>query len=229
MLSNLLRFSRQAARLAPAAAPQLSAARSKHTLPDLPYKCSALEPVISQEIMELHHSKHHATYVNNLNAAEEQLRECVQQGTGSLLVWSTQHTTVSYIQTYHIWPNHSRSLHLLCTLSLVDKNSSIQKTLTLHSSHTLPTGDVSGMIAMQGAIKFNGGGHLNHSIFWNNLSPSGGGSPSGELATAIERDFGSFDNFKTQLSAKTVAIQGSGWGWLVSVMGVADEGCVGGW
>ena len=88
MLSSLLRFSLQAARLAPAAAPQLSTARSKHTLPDLPYECSALEPVISGEIMELHHSKHHATYVNNLNVAEKQLRECVQQGTGSLLVWS---------------------------------------------------------------------------------------------------------------------------------------------
>lgn len=72
------------------------------------------------------------------------------------------------------------------------------------------------MIAVQGAVKFNGGGHLNHSIFWCNLSPNGGGSPTGELANAIERDFGSFDNLKTQLSAKTVAIQGSGWGWLVS-------------
>ena len=78
-------------------------------------------------------------------------------------------------------------------------------------------GNVSGMIAVQGAMKFNGGGHLNHSIFWCNLSPNGGGVPTGDLANAIERDFGSFDNLKTQMSAKTVAIQGSGWGWLVSL------------
>ena len=54
--------------------------RQKHTLPNLPYDCKALEPVISGEIMELHHNKHHATYVNNLNAAEEQLRKCMESG-----------------------------------------------------------------------------------------------------------------------------------------------------
>ncbi len=85
------------------------------------------------------------------------------------------------------------------------------------------------MIAVQGAIKFHGGGHINHSIFWNNLSPNGGGLPSGDLAVAIQRDFGSFDNFKTQLSAKTVAIQGSGWGWLVSGLTCVCVGLVGEW
>jgi len=128
--------------------------RSKHTLPSLPYDYKALEPAIAGEIMELHHSKHHATYVNNLNTAEDQLKECIEKG------------------------------------------------------------DVSGMISVQGALKFNGGGHINHSIFWTNLAPGGGGKPDGELLAAIERDFGSFDNFKTQMTAKTVAIQGSGWGWL---------------
>lgn len=59
----------------------LALSRSKHSLPQLPYGCKALEPVISGEIMELHHSKHHATYVNNLNAAEEQLEQCVKEGT----------------------------------------------------------------------------------------------------------------------------------------------------
>ena len=69
---------------------------------------------------------------------------------------------------------------------------------------------------MQGALKFNGGGHLNHSIFWKNLSPNGGGEPSvgGSLAELIKTNFGSFEDFKKEFVTKTVAIQGSGWGWL---------------
>jgi Fe-Mn family superoxide dismutase len=64
-------------------------------------------------------------------------------------------------------------------------------------------------------LRFNAGGHVNHSIFWQNLAPVGkNGEPSAELKQAIERDFGSFDNMKNQLSAMTVAVQGSGWGWL---------------
>ncbi|KAI8439257.1 hypothetical protein MSG28_013096 [Choristoneura fumiferana] len=118
------------------------ACRQKHSLPDLPYEYSALEPVISREIMSLHHSKHHATYVANLNAAEEKLAA-----------------------------------------------------------------------AQAKALKFNGGGHINHSIFWQNLSASGG-KPSATLAKAIEQDFGSLDNMKNQLAAASVAVQGSGWGWL---------------
>ncbi len=73
------------------------------------------------------------------------------------------------------------------------------------------------MIALQQAIKFNGGGHVNHSIFWTNLMPiaeGGGQLPEGSLKKAIEMEFGSVDQFKEQLSAKSVAIQGSGWGWL---------------
>lgn len=68
-------------------------------------------------------------------------------------------------------------------------------------------------IALAPAIKFNGGGHLNHSIFWQNLSP-GKSEPSPELCSAINNSFGSLENLKKQLSAVTVAIQGSGWGWL---------------
>lgn len=78
-------------------------------------------------------------------------------------------------------------------------------------------GDVTSIIQLQQAIKFNGGGHLNHSIFWENLAPpskGGGGEPSGELATLIDNKFGSFDAMKKQLSGSTVAVQGSGWGWL---------------
>ncbi|KAL3316847.1 Superoxide dismutase [Mn], mitochondrial [Cichlidogyrus casuarinus] len=126
----------------------------KHTLPDLPYDYNALEPVISAEIMQLHHSKHHSTYVNNLNVAEEQLAEAIHKQ------------------------------------------------------------DISKIIALHSAIKFNGGGHINHSIFWQNLSPNGGGEPEGRLASAIQKEFGSFEEFKKKMSASTVAVQGSGWGWL---------------
>ncbi len=79
------------------------------------------------------------------------------------------------------------------------------------------TGDVEKMISLQSALKFNGGGHINHSIFWNNLAPknSGGGEPpAGELAEAIKQQFGSLEKLIEEMSAKTAAIQGSGWGWL---------------
>lgn len=125
----------------------------KHTLPELPYEYKALEPVISGEIMSLHHSKHHATYVNNLNVAEEKLAQATEKN------------------------------------------------------------DINTIIALAPALKFNGGGHINHSIFWNNLSPNGG-EPSKELCDAINRDFGSLENMKNMLSAASVGVQGSGWGWL---------------
>nr|AWT97555.1 manganese superoxide dismutase [Eurytemora pacifica] len=125
-----------------------------HQLPDLPYDYNALEPVISAEIMQIHHSKHHATYVANLNVVEEKLSDAVAKN------------------------------------------------------------DESAVIGLHGALKFNGGGHLNHSIFWQNLCPGGSGEPTGELADAIIRDFGSIQAMKDKLSASTVAVQGSGWGWL---------------
>lgn len=91
-------------------------------------------------------------------------------------------------------------------------NAALEK---YHEAET--KGDVATMIALQQAIRFNGGGHVNHSIFWTNLAPAsqgGGGNPSGELAQAIQKQFGSLDSFIEKFSAKTVAIQGSGWGWL---------------
>jgi Fe-Mn family superoxide dismutase len=124
-------------------------------LPELPYDFSALEPVISAEIMQLHYSKHHQAYVTNLNAALEKYQEASEKN------------------------------------------------------------DVAAMIALQQAIRFNGGGHVNHSIFWTNLAPKGkGGAPSGELAKAIVAEFGSVEACMEKLSQLTVAIQGSGWGWL---------------
>jgi len=134
---------------------QCTQRRSKATLPDLPYDYSALEPVISPEIMQLHHSKHHQTYVNNYNVATDKLAEAVEKG------------------------------------------------------------DASAIIGLQGALKFNGGGNINHSIFWQNLCPEkDSGQPEGELLEAINRDFGSVQAMQDKLSASTVAVQGSGWGWL---------------
>ncbi|KAF5384327.1 hypothetical protein D9615_003199 [Tricholomella constricta] len=129
-------------------------AASLHTLPDLPYAYNALEPHISEEIMKLHHTKHHQTYVNGLNAAEE---------------------------------------------AYAKADSTKEK------------------ISLQAALKFNGGGHINHSLFWKNLAPTaaeGGKLESGPLKSALERDFGTVEAFKKTFNAKTAAIQGSGWGWL---------------
>ena len=129
----------------------------KYELPPLPYDFGALEPVISGKIMELHYTKHHQAYVNNLNAALEKYQTAEKQN------------------------------------------------------------NLAEMIALQQAIKFNGGGHVNHSIFWTNLAPvskGGGGPPKGEFLSTLEKQFGSFDSFKEKMSTMTVAIQGSGWGWV---------------
>lgn len=128
---------------------------SASTLPELPYGYSALEPVISGQIMEIHHSKHHAAYVTNLNKALEQ-----------------------YAEAEH-------------------KN------------------DIAKMIALQSAIKFNGGGHVNHAIFWTNLCPEKDFTPpSPELLSLIESKWKTLDNFITTFNNQTAAVQGSGWGWL---------------
>jgi len=127
----------------------------KHTLPDLPYDYNALEPVISTETMTLHHSKHHNTYVTNLNVALEKLDTAVTQG------------------------------------------------------------DVSGIIALEGALKFNGGGHLNHTLFWDNMCPKDKSElKDGPLKSEIETTFGGVEKLKADLSAMTIGVQGSGWGWL---------------
>ncbi len=130
---------------------------TKFTLPDLKYDYAELEPFISAEIMQIHHSKHHQTYVTNLNTLNEQLGEA------------------------------------------------------LHKN------DVSKIITLQQGIKFNGGGHLNHSIFFNNLAPAkkgGGEIEDGELLNMIKAQYGSLDSMQATLAASTVAVQGSGWGWL---------------
>jgi Fe-Mn family superoxide dismutase len=131
--------------------------KTSYQLPELPYDFNALEPVISSEIMELHYSKHHKAYVNNLNMALEKYHEAESKN------------------------------------------------------------DISAMITLQSAIKFNGGGHINHSIFWTNLGPvskGAGQSPKGKLAEMINRDFGSFETFKEKFIASATGIQGSGWQWL---------------
>ena len=132
-----------------------SLSATKHTLPDLAYDYNALEPVISAETMELHHSKHHNTYVTNLNATMEKIDAAMTDG------------------------------------------------------------DVSATIALQGALKFNGGGHLNHCLFWENLAPSSSGVTSGgDFEAAINEQFGSLEDMKQGMGASTIAVQGSGWGWL---------------
>lgn len=117
------------------------AVRSKHTLPDLPFDYADLEPVISHEIMQLHHQKHHATYVNNLNQIEEKLHEAVSKGFLIRRFWNE----------FFFWY----------------------------------IGNLKEAIALQPALKFNGGGHINHSIFWTNLAKDGG-EPSKELMDTIK-------------------------------------------
>ena len=124
---------------------------AEYVLPDLPYDYGALEPHISGKIMELHHDKHHATYVKGVNTALEQLAEAR------------------------------------------DNNS---------------FGSVGGL---EKTLAFNLGGHINHSAFWPNLSPNGGGEPDGPLGDAIAESFGSFEGFRGHFEANANAIQGSGW------------------
>ena len=131
-------------------------------LPALPYPTNALEPHVDARTMEIHHGKHHATYVNNLNAALE------------------AHPAL-----------HGRSIEEL-----------------LRGFDALPSD-------IQTAVRNNGGGHANHSLFWQILSPQGGGRPSGELAAAIDAAFGSFEAFQAALGDAATKRFGSGWAWLV--------------
>ncbi len=123
----------------------------KYTLPELPYDYSALEPHISGKIMELHHDKHHNTYVNGANSALEKLEA-------------------------------AREADDLAAINQFSKD-----------------------------LAFNLGGHTNHSVFWTNMGPDGGGEPEGELAAAIAENFGSFAAFKKHFSAAATGLQGSGW------------------
>ncbi|WP_454992488.1 superoxide dismutase [Corynebacterium matruchotii] len=124
----------------------------KYVLPELPYAYDALEPHISAEIMELHHSKHHQNYVNGANAALEKLEAARKDGSIAAVV-----------------------------------------------------------TALSKDLAFNLGGHTNHSLFWENLGPNGGGKPTGALAAAIDADFGSFDEFQKHFAAAALGLQGSGW------------------
>ena len=133
------------------------------TLPPLPYAFDALEPYIDARTMEIHHDKHHAAYVNNLNAALEKAPEL-----------------------------QSRSLDdLLQHLDQVPE-------------------------AIRTAVRNNAGGHWNHSMFWQIMTPKGGGSPKGKVADAINQAFGSFDAFRTQFADAAGKRFGSGWAWLVN-------------
>ncbi len=125
-------------------------------LAPLPYAYNALEPHIDARTMEIHHSRHHAAYVNNLNNA--------------------------------LGAAGDRSLE------------SIMRSVSSYST----------------AVRNNGGGHYNHELFWEIMSPAGGGQPSGELLTAINSSFGSFDKFRELFATAASTRFGSGWAWLVA-------------
>ena len=130
-------------------------------LPPLPYAYDALEPYIDAQTMQLHHDKHHATYVTNLNNA--------------------------------LKGNEFENLpveQVIRRLNEVPESARV-------------------------AVRNNGGGHLNHSMFWQIMKPNGGGQPTGELANAITSTFGSFDAFKTAFNDAGAKRFGSGWAWLV--------------
>ena len=133
------------------------------TLPALPYDLAALEPHIDAKTMEIHHGKHHQTYVNNLNAAIEKAPE-------------------------------------LASKSLED---------LMRNVNSLPE-------AVRTPIRNNGGGHWNHSMFWQIMSAKAGGEPGGNLGAAIKSAFGDFAKFREQFSAAGVGRFGSGWAWLIN-------------
>ena len=132
-----------------------------YELPELPYAYDALEPHIDKETMNIHHTKHHNTYVTNVNNA---------------------------------LADHS---------DLQDK--SVEELIA--NLDAVPE-------AIRTAVRNNGGGHANHSLFWQILSPNGGGNPTGELASAIDAKFGSFDAFKEEFAKAATTRFGSGWAWL---------------
>jgi Fe-Mn family superoxide dismutase len=133
-----------------------------HSVPPLPYDYNALEPHIDEQTMRIHHDKHHAAYVNNLNAALEKHPE-LQNKTAEDLV---------------------------------------------KGINTVPE-------AIRTAVRNNGGGHVNHTMFWEIMGPGKGGEPTGRVADAIKSAFGSFDTLKTQLNDAGVKRFGSGWAWLI--------------
>jgi Fe-Mn family superoxide dismutase len=134
-----------------------------HTLPPLPYDYSALEPHIDARTMEIHHTKHHQAYVNNLNAALEKAPELQGKSLDDLL------------RDLNAVPESIRT-----------------------------------------AVRNNGGGHWNHSMFWQIMAPGAGGEPTGDLGDAIRDSFKDFATMKEQFNAAAAARFGSGWAWLVT-------------
>jgi Fe-Mn family superoxide dismutase len=137
-----------------------------HELAPLPYAFDALEPHIDAKTMEIHHGKHHAAYVNNLNAALEKHPELASKSAEDLIK---------------------------------DLNA-------------VPE-------AIRTAVRNNGGGHVNHTMFWQIMGPGAGGAPTGKLADAINDAFGSFDIFKDMIQKAGATRFGSGWAWLVEANG----------
>jgi Fe-Mn family superoxide dismutase len=137
-----------------------------HELPPLPYDFSALEPHIDTQTMQIHHGKHHAAYVNNLNGALEK----------------------------HPNLQGKSAVELVQGLSTVPED-------------------------IRTVVRNNGGGHVNHSMFWKMMAPSAGGAPTGAVADAIKSSFGSFDAFKEQFAKAAVGRFGSGWAWLIDAGG----------
>jgi Fe-Mn family superoxide dismutase len=133
-----------------------------YTLPDLPYASNALEPTIDQQTMEIHHGRHHQTYINNLNAALENHAQLAEK--------------------------HLKDL--ISDLASVPEN-------------------------IRTAVRNNGGGHANHIMFWESMSPNGGGAPGGAVGEAINAKWGNFDDFKKAFEAAGAGRFGSGWVWLV--------------
>ena len=137
-----------------------------HAVPPLPYDYNALEPHIDEQTMRIHHDKHHAAYVNNLNAALE------------------KHPGLQ-----------SKSVEDL-----------------VRGINTVPED-------IRPAVRNNGGGHLNHTMFWEIMGPGKGGEPKGGIADAIKSTFGDFEKFKTQMNDAGVKRFGSGWAWLIDAGG----------
>jgi superoxide dismutase, Fe-Mn family len=133
-----------------------------YSLPQLPYPYDGLEPYIDKMTMEIHHTKHHQAYINNLNSALEKYPEF-----------------------------HNLELEEI-----------------LKNLNQLPE-------EIRTAVRNNGGGHYNHTLFWEIMKPNGGGEPKGKLKEEIERNFGSFEEFKKLFSETAIKHFGSGWAWLV--------------
>ena len=141
-----------------------------HSVPALPYPYNALEPYIDEQTMQIHHDKHHAAYVTNLNNALASAPELEGKSIEDLIA---------------------------------DLNSVPESIRT--------------------AVRNNGGGHANHTMFWEIMGPNAGGTPSGALADAINAAFGSFDGFKEQFAKAATTRFGSGWAWLISNGGNAGN------